>query len=87
MEFDSGNLTVNEAVILRVTELLKLRGMTRYRLEQNSDIQHSQMDFILKNRNKTVTFTTVIKLAKGFNMTLLEFLNSAYFDAVNLNIE
>ena len=77
-------ITVNEAVMLRVKELLKEKGISQYRLEINSGIPHSRMDFILKNRNKTVTFTTVIQLAKGFDMTLLQFLDSPHFTYDNL---
>ena len=61
--------------------------MTQYRLEQNSGLSHSQMDFIMKDRNKTVTFTTILLLAKGFDMSLLEFSDSPYFDLDNLDIE
>jgi hypothetical protein len=33
----------------------------------------------MNGRNKTVTLSTVIMLAKGFNMTLLEFLDDEIF--------
>lgn len=80
-------MTINQALSLRIKELLKLNGMSQYRLEQNSGISHSQLGFILKNRNNSVNFKTVLMLAQGFNMTLLEFLDSPYFDCEKLNIE
>ncbi|MDE5756553.1 MAG: helix-turn-helix transcriptional regulator [Clostridia bacterium] len=79
--------TINYALSLRIKELLKLKNMSQYRLEQNSGVSHSQLGFILKNRNRSVNFKTVIMLAHGFDMTLLEFLNSPYFDYDKLDIE
>ena len=81
------SISVNNAVAMRIRDLLAENNMTQYRLEQNSGIAHSLMDFILKERNKTVTLTTVLLLAKGFDMTLLEFLDSPYFDFDNFDLE
>lgn len=80
-------MTINQALSLRIKELLKLNDMSQYRLEQNSGVSHSQLGFILKNRNNSVNFKTVLMLAQGFNMTLLEFLDSPYFDCDKLDIE
>lgn len=80
-------MTINQALSLRIKELLKLNDMSQYRLEQNSGVSHSQLGFILKNRNNSVNFKTVLMLAQGFNMTLLEFLDSPYFDCEKLDIE
>ena len=80
-------ITINQALALRIRELLDKNNMSQYRLEQNSGISHSQLGFILKNRNNSVNFKTVIMLAQGFNMTLLEFLDSSYFDIEKLEIE
>ena len=79
--------TINYALSMRIRELLKLKNMSQYRLEQTSGVSHSQLGFILKNRNNSVNFKTVIMLAQGFNMTLLEFLDSPYFDSQKLNLE
>jgi len=45
------------------------------------------MQCIMNGRNKTVTLSTVIILAKGFGMTLTEFLNDEVFCPDNLDIE
>lgn len=79
--------TINYALSLRIKELLKLKNMSQYRLEQNSGVSHSQLGFILKNRNNSVNFKTVIMLAQGFGMTLLDFLDCPYFDYRKLDIE
>lgn len=80
-------MTVNDAVAKRVLQLLKERNMSQYRLEQESGIQHGSMQCIMNGRNKTVTLSTVILLAKGLGMTVSEFLDSEIFLSENFEIE
>ena len=80
-------MTVNNALSMRIKELLKSKNMSQYRLELNSGVSHSQLGFILKNRNNSVNFKTVIMLAQGFGMTILEFLDTPYFDCEKLDLE
>lgn len=80
-------LTVNDAVAKRVSKLLKEKGISQYRLEQESGIQHGSMQCIMNGRNKTVTLSTLILIAKGFDMPLTEFLNDEIFCLENLEIE
>ncbi len=80
-------MTVNNAVAKRVSKLLLEKGMSQYRLEQESGIQHGSMQCIMNGRNKTVTLSTVIMLAKGFGISLTEFLNDDLFSPENLDIE
>ena len=80
-------MTVNNAVAKRVIALLKERNMTQYRLEQKTGIQHGSMQCIMNGRNKTVTLSTVMLLAHGFDMTLTEFLDDNLFLWQNVNVE
>lgn len=80
-------MTVNDAVANRISKLLRENDMSQYRLEQKSGIQHGSMQCIMNGRNKTVTLSTVIMLAKGFDMTLTEFLDDEIFGSQNLEIE
>ena len=80
-------MTVNDAVAKRITKLLKQNDMSQYRLEQESGIQHGSMQCIMNGRNKTVTLSTVIMLAKGFGITLAEFLDDEIFYSEDLEIE
>jgi transcriptional regulator with XRE-family HTH domain len=80
-------LTVNDAVAKRVCKLLREKNMSQYRLEQESGIQHGSMQCIMNGRNKTVTLSTVMMLAKGFNITLTEFLDDEIFCSEDLEIE
>ena len=80
-------MTVNDAVAKRITQLLAEKNMTQYRLEQQSGIQHGHMQWIMSGKSKTVTLSTVMMLANGFGMTVIEFLNDEMFLFENLNVE
>lgn len=80
-------MNVNKAVAMRISQLLHEKHMSQYRLEQNSGLSHSRLGCIMKEKNKTVTLSTVLLLAQGFEMTLLEFLDSPYFIPENLDID
>ena len=80
-------MTVNDAVAKRISKLLKEKGITQYRLEQNSGIQHGSMQCIMNGRNKTVTLSTVIMLARGFGMSLPQFLDDEIFTSEELETE
>ena len=80
-------MTVNDAVAKRVSKLLAEKGITQYRLEQSSGLQHGHMQWIMSGKSKTVTLSTVIMLATGFDMTLIEFLDDELFSYENLEVE
>ena len=80
-------MTVNDAVVKRIIELLATKKMTQYRLEQLSGIQHGHMQWIMSGKSKTVTLSTVLRLANGFGMTVTEFLNDSKFLYENLEVE
>ena len=80
-------MTVNNAVAKRISKLLAEKNMSQYRLEQESGIQHGSMQCIMNGRNKTVTLSTVIMLARGFGIPLTEFLDDEVFSSEELKIE
>jgi hypothetical protein len=41
----------------------------------------------MTGRNKTVTLSTIIMLARGFNMTLIEFLDDDVFRSDELEVD
>ena len=80
-------MTVNDAVAKRIIELLIEKDMTQYRLEQLSGIQHGHMQWIMSGKSKTVTLSTILRLANGFGMSVIEFLNDDKFLFENLEVE
>ncbi len=77
---------VNRAVALRIEELLKEKGITRYRLAMNSGVTHSTLKNILHETVRDNLLSTTILIASGFDMTISEFLDSPLFHEENLNI-
>jgi hypothetical protein len=61
--------------------------MTKYRLEQKSGIYHGAMNRILSGQNKTVTLTTLYKLANGFDITIFEFLDDDLFRSKDIELD
>lgn len=80
-------MTINDAVAMRTLKLMKSKGITQYRLEQDSGIFHGAMDRILQSKNKTVSFTTIFRLARGFNITVEEFIDDDLFRRDDLELD
>ena len=80
------NNSVNRAVALRISQLLKEKNITQYRLAMNSGITHSTLKNIIHETVKDNLLSTVILIASGFNMTVSEFLDSPLFLEENLDI-
>lgn len=80
-------MTINDAVAMRTLHLIKQKNITQYRLEQDSGILHGSMDRILQSKNKTVTFTTIYRLARGFDMTIYEFLDDDIFRRDDIELD
>lgn len=80
-------MNVSQAVAKRIEMLLNDRNMTQYRLEQKSGVLHGSLACIMNGRNKTVTLSTVYMIAKGFDMTIVEFLNHSIFLSDEIEFE
>jgi len=80
-------MNVSQAVAKRIEILLNERNITQYRLEQKSGILHGSLACIMNGRNKTVTLSTVYMIAKGFDMTIVEFLNHDIFLSDEIEFE
>lgn len=80
-------MNICKAVGLRVSNLLKEKKMTLYRLEQKSGILHGTMMCIMNERNKNITMKTIYQLARGFDMTFKEFIDDKLFTSEELEID
>lgn len=72
-------MNVCQAVAKRINGLLTERKMSQYRLEKNSGIQHGTMNGIMSAKNKGIELNTVIMIAKGFGLSVIEFLDDPVF--------
>ena len=70
---------VNRALALRISELLQSQGITQYRLAIKSGITHSTLKNIMHETVKDNLLSTVILIARGFDMTVCEFLERPLF--------
>jgi len=75
---------VSSAVARRVRDLLKKHNMTQYRLEQITGIQHGSMQALMGGKTDNVTLYTVMRIARGFNMSLSDFLDEYYFTQIRI---
>lgn len=80
-------MNICTAVGIRISNLLVEKNMSLYRLEQKSGILHGTMMCIMNERNKNITLKTVMQLARGFDMTLLSFLDNEIFRSDELEID
>ena len=78
--------TVNRAVALRISQLLREKRITQYRLAMNSGVTHSTLKNIIHETVNDNLLSTIILIAGGFDMTVSEFLDSPLFLEENLKI-
>ena len=78
--------SVNRAVALRISQLLKEKNISQYRLAMNSGVTHSTLKNIMHETVKDNLLSTVILIAAGFGMTVSEFLDDPLFLEENLDI-
>ena len=64
----------NERLLLKIEELMKQRGYSRYRLSQLSGIKQSTLTTMF-NKRSTVSIDTLTKISKAFGMRCSEFLS------------
>ena len=77
---------LNDAIVERINQLSG-NNLTQYELSKRSGIPYPTIKSIMQKRTKGIDFRTVILLAKGFDMTLTQFLDSPLFSADNLDLE
>ena len=80
-------MTINQAVAIRVRELLKEKKMSQYKLEEETGLYHSTMNAILNNRVKASNFKSIALIVKALGMSVSDFFNNPVFNFDNINIE
>lgn len=75
-------MTITEAVILRINNLLKEQGMTKKQLAIKANISQGTLSSIYKKIAKGVSLSTLFCIAHGFGMTASEFLSDAVFENI-----
>lgn len=72
-------MTLGEAFMIRLNELLKQNNLTLYKFLKDSLIPWSTVKNIERGKTKSPTLKLIYQVASGFNMSHIEFLNSPIF--------
>lgn len=72
----------SEAINLRITELLKERNISVYKLSYLAGISNSIISDFRRGKVKEPSISSLIHICEGFDMSLKEFFDSPYFTDV-----
>ena len=75
-------MTSSEAINLRITELLKERNMSVYKLSYLTGISNSIISDFRRVKVKEPSITSLIHICEGFDISLKVFFDSPYFNDV-----
>ena len=78
-------MQLNQAVSMRLTELLKEQGMTQYQLYIRSGVPKSTISNLINCAYDSVKLRIIHELCQGFSVSISEFFASDLFDEVNLD--
>jgi len=77
-------MNTNKAVSVRIARLLSEKKMTQYRLAKKSGLTHSTLKNIMHNTITDNMLSTLVLIAKGFDIHVSEFLEDELFDEGSL---
>lgn len=80
-------MKLSTAVAFRISNLLRERKMSQYRLEKIIAMPHNTMKTLMGARNKSVNLKTIMQIIRGLGMTTAEFFDDPIFESDNLEIE
>ena len=72
----------SEAINLRITELLKERNISVYKLSYLAGISNSIISNFRRGKVKEPSISSLIHICEGFDISLKEFFDSPYFTDV-----
>jgi len=68
-------ITLSILIAERINQLRKSRKLSVNKLATMSGLSYSILNSILRDKSKSPTLGTLIRIASALNMTILEFLN------------
>lgn len=78
-------MKLNQAVSMRITELLKQQGMTQYQLFVKSGVPKSTLSNLISCSYDSVKLRILHEICQGFEISIPEFFDSPLFDEDNLD--
>lgn len=73
-------MTMAEAVAKRITQLCKEKELTLKDLSIQSGVCMATLRSYYKKPDKNIRFLTILKLCKAFQISIVTFFDSPYFD-------
>lgn len=80
-------MKLSTAVALRISNILREKNMSQYRLEKNIAMPHNTMRTLMGEKNNGVNLKTVMQIIRGLDMTTAEFFSDPIFDNPDLEID
>ena len=80
-------MKLSTAVALRISKILKDKGMSQNSLEKDIAMPHNTMKTLMGERNSGVNLKTVMQIIRGLDMTAAEFFDDPLFENPELEIE
>lgn len=77
-------MQLNQAVSMRVQELLQERGMTQYQLFIKSGVPKATLNNVIHCTYDSVKLRIIHEICQGFEIGITDFFRSPLFDEVNL---
>lgn len=78
-------LHLNQAVSMRLKELLVQHDMTQYQLFTRSGVPKSTISNLVNCSYDSVKLRIIHEICQGFSISIAEFFQSTLFDEVNLD--
>lgn len=61
-------MKISTAVVLRISNTLRERSISQYRLERDIAMPHNTMKTLMGERNKSVNLKTVMQIVRGHGL-------------------
>ncbi len=75
-------MILNDAINLRIRELLEENNLTVYKLSYRAGISNSIISDCKRGKVKEPTISSIIHICEGFDIQLKDFFDSPYFKDV-----
>ncbi len=80
-------MKLSTAVAMRISNILRERNMSQYRLEKMIAMPHNTMKTLMSERNSGVNLRTVFQIIRGLDMTAAQFFDDPLFENDELEID
>ena len=80
-------MKLSTAVALRISNILRNKNMSQYRLEKIIAMPHNTMKTLMGARNQSVNLKTIMQIIRGLDMSVAEFFDDPIFESDDLEID